>query len=80
MKTFINQPINVTGFRFNKQFDTVPSRIEFQGRTLHFLDAGIRYLIKHNGHITQLFDMSDGEASYRLRHENTAWTLVAISQ
>ena len=80
-KTIINREISVSSFSFNKQFEALPRRIEFEGRSLTFLGSGIRFLIKNNGHIIRLFDMSDGEAEYRLRCDNgTAWTLVTIRQ
>ncbi|MEO5691314.1 MAG: hypothetical protein ABIQ64_03960 [Candidatus Saccharimonadales bacterium] len=79
-KTVINRPVEVSAVTFSSRFEPIPRRIEFEGRTLTFIGAGIRFLIKNNGHITKLFDMSDGSAEYRLRHENSSWTLVAISR
>jgi len=79
-KTVINKPVQVSAVTFNNRFEPMPRRIEFEGRTLTFISDGIRFLIKNNGHITRLFDMSDGAAEYRLRQEDSNWTLVAISQ
>ena len=79
-KTVINKPVQVSAVTFSRQFEPMPRRIEFEGRTLTFIGEGIRFLIKNNGHITRLFDMSDGSAEYRLRQEDQNWTLVAISQ
>ncbi len=79
-KTIINKPVQVSAVSFGRKFEPMPRRIEFEGRTLTFIGDGIRFLIKNNGHITRLFDMSDGAAQYRLRHEDSRWTLVAISQ
>lgn len=79
-KTVINKPVQVSAVTFSRQFEPMPRRIEFEGRTLTFIGDGIRFLIKNNGHITRLFDMSDGSAEYRLRQEDQNWTLVAISQ
>jgi hypothetical protein len=79
-KTVINKPVQVSAVTFSRQFEPMPRRIEFEGRTLTFIGEGIRFLIKNNGHITRLFDMSDGDAEYRLRQEDQNWTLVAISQ
>lgn len=80
MKTTINKTVHVSAVTFNRQFEPVPRRIEFEGRTLTFISQGIRLLIKSNGHMTRLWDMFDGEAHYRLRHDDSAWTLVAISR
>lgn len=79
-KTIINKPVSVSAVTFGKEFEPVPRRIEFEGKTLTFIGEGLRYLIRNNGVVTRLFDMSDGEAEYRLRHDNTNWTLVAISR
>ena len=79
-KTTINKQVNVSAVTFNRRFEPMPRRIEFEGRTLTFIGAGIRFLIKQNGHITRLFDMSDGSAYYRLRQDDSSWTLIAISQ
>jgi len=79
-KTIINKPVEVSAIRFSDQFEPIPQRIEFEGRTLTFIGAGLRFLIKRNGVITRLFDMSDGTAQYRLRQDDTDWTLVAISR
>lgn len=79
-KKHINLPVEVTSVSFNKDFEPVPRRIEFEGRTLTFISSGIRLLIKNNGVATRLFDMSDGEANYRLRHDESAWTLMSITR
>ncbi len=79
-KTIINKPVEVSAVRFSEHFEPIPRRIEFEGRTLTFIGAGLRFLINRDGVITRLFDMSDGTAEYRLRQENAAWTLVAISR
>lgn len=79
-RKIINQKIAVSAVTFNSQFEPIPRRIEFEGRTLTFIGAGLRYLIRQNGAVTRLFDMSDGQARYRLRQDDSAWTLVAISR
>ncbi len=79
-KTTINKKINVSAVTFNRRFEPVPRRIEFEGRSLTFIGQGIRLIIKNNGHITRLWDMFDGESQYRLRQDDHDWTLVAISR
>lgn len=81
-KKFINEEITVTAVSFRRNFDTVPQRIEYKGQAYTFLDAGMRYLVKNGSRISQLFDMTDGTASFRLRNEEGAnnWTLVTITQ
>ena len=65
-KKIVNQPVQVSAVTFDRQFEPVPRRIEFEGRTLTFISSGIRYLIRQNGHLIRMVDMVDGEAEYRL--------------
>lgn len=81
-KTFINEPVEVTAMTFTKQFEPIPRRIEFHGRTLTFLGSGMRYLVKKGENMVRLCDMTDGEASYRLRRDGLdgTWRLVTITR
>ncbi|MFZ2494596.1 MAG: hypothetical protein WAW60_02375 [Candidatus Saccharimonadales bacterium] len=79
-KKVINQKVAVSAVTFNRHFEEVPRRIEFEGRTLTFISSGIRYLIKQNGHLIRMWDLFDGEAEYRLRQQGNDWTLVTISR
>jgi hypothetical protein len=81
-KTTIEKPVSVTAIRFARNFETVPSRIEFEGRTITFIDEGIRLSIKQGSKITRLFDLSDGESLFRLRQEPSSlnWNLLSISR
>tara|TARA_B100002049_G_C16032056_1_gene355003 strand:- start:682 stop:933 length:252 start_codon:yes stop_codon:yes gene_type:complete len=81
-KTTIEQPVTVTAVRFNKNFELTPRRIEFQGRTVDFIDDGIRLCIKKGSVITRIFDLSDGTSLFRLRQEPSSnhWNLLSISQ
>ena len=78
----INQNINVTAVRFGRKFEPIPQRIEFAGRSIHFIDDGIRIAIKSGQSLTKLFDMSDGRSHFRLRQSagESNWQLVSISQ
>ena len=83
MKTeLINQNVNVTSIRFTRQFDPIPRRIEFGGRSINFVDEGIRIAIKSGDRLTRLFDMSDGAQHFRLRHSagESSWRLVSITK
>lgn len=83
MKTeLINQNINVTAIRFGRKFEPIPRRIEFGGRSINFIDDGIRFSIKKGQQFTRLFDMSDGRSCFRLRQAagESGWQLVSISR
>lgn len=81
-KTTIEKPVSVTAIRFGKNFEPVPKRIEFEGRTINFIDEGLRFCITRGSEITRLFDLSDGESLFRLRLEpkTLTWNLLSISQ
>lgn len=78
----INQNINVTAVRFGRKFEPIPQRIEFGGRSIHFVDDGICIAIKSGQHVTRLFNMSDGFSHFRLRQATgeSSWQLVSISR
>lgn len=83
MKTkLINQTVSVTSVSFGRQFEPIPKRIEFGGRSINFIDSGIRLSVKSGQHVTRLFEMSDGTQNFRLRQvaDESIWHLVSISQ
>lgn len=81
-KEYINQNVTVTSVRFDKSFEPIPKRIEFGGRSVNFIDEGIRIAIKSGQQMTRLFDLSDGRAQFRLKHtqDDHNWQLVSISR
>lgn len=81
-KTTIEKPVSVTAVRFRKNCETVPSRIEFEGQTISFIDEGLRYCITRGSDIIRLFDLSDGVSLFRLQQETKThtWNLLSISQ
>lgn len=77
----INQEVNVTAVYFqSSELKTFPKRMEFDGTTYTFRD-GLQCLIKKGQEMVQIFDMTDGTASYRLRRDGNQsnWTLVTIT-
>jgi len=80
MTHMINAQVNVTAVRFRADLETVPSRIEYGGRSYTFVDSGIRYLIRRGEHMVRLLDMSDGHSKFRLRYEDelSGWQLLSI--
>lgn len=75
MTTKINQPVNVTAVLFNSRFDTLPRRIEFDGRTLTF---GKNDIESYESEGYRLFNLRSGRKTYRLRHDEKRWTLLEI--
>lgn len=79
----INREVNITAwyFRNKSQLTSYPKRMEYNRREYNFAE-GLRYLVQKSGRqAVQLFDMSDGNAKYRLKFDSMAqtWTLVSIT-
>lgn len=80
-KTRVNQKVCVTALGFKKNLTAYPRRMEYQGETYNFIDAGLRCLLKCGGRIAEFFTLSDGQAYYHLKldRNNNDWTLLSIS-
>lgn len=80
----VNKEVAVTAlyFRNNGNFKSFPKRIEFDGQEVTFLESGLRFLIQKGQQLTQIFDMTDGVANYRLRFDDSEklWTLIDIAE
>ncbi|MEO6513397.1 MAG: hypothetical protein ABIR37_01780, partial [Candidatus Saccharimonadales bacterium] len=76
----INKEVNVSAFYFKNSASSMksyPKQIELDGSLVSFAD-GLSYLVRKGAQIVQLFDMSDGDNTYRLRHAGNEWTLVGM--
>lgn len=75
----INQVIDVNSFYFPQGSvkRALPRSIEFGSTRCTFTD-GLQYLVRKGSSIVRLFDMSDGRNTYRLRLEDSQWTLVNV--
>jgi hypothetical protein len=76
----INKEVNVSAFYFKNSSSSMksyPRQIELDGSLVSFAD-GLSYLVRKGAQIVQLFDMSDGDNTYRLRHVDNRWTLVGM--
>ena len=81
MTNIINKPVHVTAMRFSKNLIAYPSRIECEGKTYEFVDAGPRLTIRNRDSISQILTLSDGFKQFRLRGDGrgSVWTLLSIS-
>jgi hypothetical protein len=79
--TNINEQVEITVMGFKKDMVAYPRRMEYQGSTYEFIDAGLRCLVRHGNRIAEVLTLTDGAASYRLRSDNKGglWTLLSIS-
>jgi hypothetical protein len=76
--SYVNETVNVNAFYFATSFGalkTFPREVELHNKKLTFND-GLQYLVQKGQHVVRLFDMDDGEHTYRLRYEDNVWTLV----
>lgn len=78
--TAINEIVNVNAFYFKNsqsshELRSYPRTVEFGNTTISFKD-GLRYLVRKGQRIVQLFEMTDGRTTFRLKLENDQWTLV----
>jgi hypothetical protein len=76
--SYINETISVNAYYFFSslgKLKTFPKQIEHNQRHLTFKD-GIQYLVQQGQHAIRMFDMTDGQTTYRLRLENNQWTLI----
>lgn len=80
--TTINSPVDVTAMGFGRDLRAYPRRIEFEGKTYNFIDAGLRTVIRKGERIAQILTMTDGAEQFSLRSDNHggSWTLLSISQ
>jgi len=82
-RVVVNREVAVTAvyFQNSRELKSFPRRIEFDGREYTFLN-GLRYLVQKGQRLIQIFDMTDGEAEYRLRFDTQErlWTLVDIAE
>lgn len=75
----LSTPVAITAFRFNRKFEAIPRRIEFDGVSYELNDTYKRiYLVSDDGAET-IFDLSDDAHTFRLREQLFGWRLVAMS-
>ena len=80
--TLANTEIEITSVYFrsgpgDRRFEGYPKRMIYDGREYTFLESGMRYLIRKGQNLIKLFDVSDGQTSFRLRlDQENRWTLI----
>ncbi len=78
--TTINSPVCVTAFAFGRDLRAYPRRIEYMGTTHHFIDAGLRTIVRRGERIAHILTMTDGRGEYCLRSDDHgSWVLLSIS-
>ncbi len=80
MTNTINTPVTITSMGFGRDMRAIPRRMEYEGRSIEFVDNGLRAIIRKGEKIAQVLTMSDGDHEFRLRSDNHggSWTLLSI--
>jgi hypothetical protein len=74
--SYINQTVNVNAFYFaGTQRKMFPRSIELDNTRYTFQD-GLQYLVRSGQRAFRLFEMSDGNRTYRIKAEDGEWTLI----
>lgn len=82
ISSFANPEIQITSVYFRRskaeqRLQSYPKRMVYEGQEYTFLEDGLRYLVHKGQQLIKLFDVSDGQNSYRLRLDSANhWTLV----
>jgi hypothetical protein len=80
MTNLFNTPVTILSMGFGRDLRAIPRRMDFEGRTIDFIDNGLRTTIRHGEKIAQVLALSDGQRTFHLRTDNHggSWTLVGI--
>ena len=82
--TLINQDVNIVAYYFHnkgRRLRCFPKSMEWNHRRIVFTETGMVHPTKKGQRMVHMFDMTDGQADYRLEFdaEQLTWTLVSIS-
>ena len=79
----INKDVNIVAYYFRGQNrpKCFPKRMQYEGRDVIFTETGLRHPTQKGQRMVHVFDMTDGQADYRLEFdaESLGWKLVYIA-
>jgi hypothetical protein len=80
----INKEVNVVAYYFHSKgmrLRCFPKVMEWGNRRITFTEAGLRHPTKKGMRSIHVFDMTDGNADYRIEFDahQLTWTLISIS-
>lgn len=80
----MDKAVNVVAFYFKnagQRLKCFPKRMEYEGRRIEFTETGLRHPVQKGKSLVHVFDMSDGNADYRLEFDaqNLDWKLISIA-
>lgn len=82
--TAVNKDVSVVAYYFRNTGERLrcfPKRIEWEGKRVDFTETGLRHPTVKGHRMVHVFDMTDGNADYRLEFdaERLTWTLISIA-
>ncbi|MEK7561286.1 MAG: hypothetical protein AAB541_00275 [Patescibacteria group bacterium] len=80
----INKEVSIVAYYFRqgvKRLRCFPKKMEYDGKSVIFTEMGLRHPTRKGQRMIHVFDMTDGNADYRLEFDAEAlsWTLVYIA-
>lgn len=72
----INQTVNVNSYYFTQNLRAFPREIEFNNTRYTFQD-GLQYSVGKGQEAIRLYDMTDGQTTFRLKQLRDTWTLIS---
>lgn len=80
----VNRDVNIVAYYFHNRGNRLkcfPKKMEYDGRNVVFTETGLRYPTKKGQKMVHVFDMTDGQADYRLEFDAEVldWKLVRVS-
>ncbi len=81
--TMINEDVAIVAYYFKdtKHPKCFPKRMEYRNQRITSTETGLRHPTHHGQRMVHVFDMTDGQADYRLEFDAEAlrWKLVYIA-
>lgn len=80
----VNKDVNIVAYYFknsSRHLRCFPKRMEYDGKRVDFTETGLVHPTKKGHRMVHVFDMTDGNADYRLEFDAQAlsWKLIAIT-
>lgn len=80
----INKDVSIVAYYFKsnaRRLRCFPKSMELDGRRVTFTETGLVHPTRKGARMVHVFDMTDGNADYRLEFDAAAlsWTLVSIA-
>jgi hypothetical protein len=76
--TMINETVDINAFYFKggRQLHGYPRQMSF-GNHQYTFQNGLRHLVRRGQRLFELFDMTDGQTTFRIAQLNGEWRLIA---